>query len=144
MTTENTFLDNIEICPLDQLLRNAYADWLDENDRPEEANRQRKWIGAYDVLARVAFPYVEEEEVEGTGEPTGVVIGRDYARVMNEVNGWADYVKNHDDIIFGSNWAQDHLHDKDNREEFWEAFEIVTGISPSSRLKNEKRYSCAC
>lgn len=37
------FLRSIEKDPRDYALRGVYADWLDENGEPEEAERQRNW-----------------------------------------------------------------------------------------------------
>jgi uncharacterized protein (TIGR02996 family) len=47
MTDEQAFLNKIAENPLDEGPRGAFADWLDEHDRPEEADRQRKWVKVY-------------------------------------------------------------------------------------------------
>jgi uncharacterized protein (TIGR02996 family) len=42
-TDEQSFLDAIAARPDDEAVHGAFADWLDENDRPEEAAFQRRW-----------------------------------------------------------------------------------------------------
>jgi uncharacterized protein (TIGR02996 family) len=50
---QEVFLKGIEADPLDEGLRGVYADWLDEHDRPEEAQRQREWVKAFRHVVRV-------------------------------------------------------------------------------------------
>lgn len=49
---EAAFVDHLAAQPEDETARLAYADWLDEHERPEEAARQRKMAPGHRALAR--------------------------------------------------------------------------------------------
>lgn len=130
----------VDEAPLDPARRWVYADWLDDHDRPLEADRQRKWVEAYEFLAPIADHYTEIEDDDGN------VIGdrpRIYADVMKYIQRWADQVSKHDMLIFDSNFAQDYVVGE-VKERFWECMYVLTGVTPSEWLKGEDAYQCSC
>lgn len=59
--------------PNDRLTRAAYADWLDEHDRPEEADWQRRWplSEIEDLKGRAEEAEAEAEHLRERGEDWG-------------------------------------------------------------------------
>lgn len=58
MTDRAAFLRAIAAAAWDdELPRLVYADWLDEHDEPEEADRQRKWVPAVRWLREYAVKH---------------------------------------------------------------------------------------
>jgi uncharacterized protein (TIGR02996 family) len=61
MNDKNDFLAAIVAAPEDYSLRKVYADWLDEHDEPEEADRQRRfeasdrWLREYAVTHSISY-----------------------------------------------------------------------------------------
>lgn len=160
------FLEAIEKAPMDEVARNIYADWLDEQGEVEEANRQRKFVPALGVLEKYANPdweetqpgyrekYIEKYGQDEWDEVWGKSGGPDpfpYEQLMREVEWWKEGVLGKSPygsgtpwIGFGSNFAQDELRDEEKKQEFWEAFEVVTGIKAPVALKQQEWYKCAC
>jgi uncharacterized protein (TIGR02996 family) len=149
---ESAFLAAIRATPEDQAPRGAYADWLDEHDRPEEADRQRRHVGAYEYICQFAravedggYDYDEDgEQIEGT-------LKFDYAEVMAEVEWWRKTVTGEDAtcgqggrIGFSTVTAQDLTGDPATRARFWEAFYVLTGVRAPEELRNQEWYHCAC
>lgn len=156
MEQERAFLDAIKASPLDHGLRMMYSDWLDENDRAEEAVRQRQWIDAYHVIKDYTREWYNCDYDEDGQEIPG---SRkfDYDAVMDEVAEWENMIRNRGKEIvynwgrytialsFSTNHAQEVLGESaENRAEFWKAFTVLTGLEPPADLKEQEWYSCAC
>ena len=135
----NAFEKALLETPLDSLTRGVYADWLEEQGLDDEAQRQRDWTPAYDFLKKFADPYALYVD-EDTPTPKGYV----YADVMREIEGWKEQIQREGNVIFGSNYCQDTLHDPEIKEKFWRAFEVITGVSPPLKLRQREWYGCAC
>jgi len=116
--------------------RLIYADWLEENDEPEEAMRQRKWTEAarwlHDFAARCGYTGYDDDIQEPITFDTLVQAGHD----------WID----HEDYFtqIGSEEARTLMWEPGNRELFWEHWQTVTGIKVSDEQKEVAPFSCSC
>ena len=145
---EKAFIASCEANPVDEAPRLVFADWLDEHDRPEDAQRQRQWVAAY----RFLMPFVRGGEHDYDEKTYKPIPPKDvpFKEMMKSINYWAESIKRKgldrygDTICFDSKYAQDELWDKTKRAEFWRCMEIITGLSASDELRNQEGYSCAC
>ena len=161
---EKAFLAAIDANPEDEAVRGIYADWLDERDRPEEAERQRKHLEAVRFLGKFTDGYrwkYDDETDERVGD--GPVQHDGYAEIMQSVEWWRRTVVSDrsglekprwgsDDPLYGlggsisfnTDDAPEMLSDPEVRREFWEAFRIVTGVEAPESLRTQDWYRCAC
>lgn len=138
---EQAFLNLIEANPDDRAPRLVYADYLDEHDRPEEANRQRQWHDSREWLKDYAVRLSPYETNGLTDWKTGKTLigypalGRDgaYEAMMERVEDDAEVFASGSDLH-----SLDELRDAD---EFFKHLAIVLGraVNPS-----ELSYSCSC
>lgn len=141
---ENAFINAFKDKPLDEVGRGAYADWLDEHGRHEEAEQQRKWIKSILHLAPYYdyYAYYPDEEsgvgikILSTKQVWEMV---EYWKGGNNGNGF-----DMDEPYFNSTWAQDELRDHYSREKFWDAFEVITGKRPKEEVRHCNFYRCPC
>jgi uncharacterized protein (TIGR02996 family) len=147
---QDVFLRAIEAEPLNEAMRGVYADWLDENDQPEEAQRQREWVKAFHYLAQFTREHYDGWEYDDDGERIPGTLKYDFAKVMDEVGWWKESVTEGTAYIqkgsigFSTVYAQDELHDPEKRREFWRCFKVITGVEASEELRNQEWYRCAC
>lgn len=141
----------------DPARRIIYADWLDEHDEPEEANRMRQYEEAmawFDKLA-ADFPNPDwptpehEEEYDwqpgDTKEPRYrvdvtrewlIALGNSATADTDHQGGYAS-VGDREDL-------QQRLYEEGVKAAFWHNWEIVTGIHPPHIVHNWTSFGCAC
>lgn len=148
---EKAMLAALKKTPLDEGLRLAYADWLDENDRPDEGQRQREWIKAFNYILQFTRTDEESWEYDDEGEKIPDSHTINYKGVMDEVEWWRSTVTGEytqyglgGSIGFGTTYAQDALQDAATRREFWRCFKVLTGVEAPEDLRNQEWYHCAC
>ena len=133
------FLDAIAAASWDDPLpRLVYADWLEENDEPEEADRQRNYVPAERYLRELADKF-------GGTEPDYPYYG-----------GWVP-ITFEDLIAAGRQWlssgshftqmgsgvARDVMHYEGVCERYWQCWEVITGIRVPSDARGIP-FSCSC
>jgi uncharacterized protein (TIGR02996 family) len=95
----------------DELPRNIYADWLDEHDQPDEANRQRKYVSAERWLRTFA---------------DGI-----YASYQSILDAAAARYNKGASTLVGDNLgfdAQNSYITNDNSIKFWECWSVIAGV----------------
>ncbi len=129
----SAFLEAIEADRTNNVLRHVYADWLDERDNPDEANRQRMWCSAWKWMEEFAARCHSIEwgiqNVAGRG-PNREPLTAD--EVILAGTRYVDYFETGGDsfIYFSSidsEETEDLLHRPEVVGEFWHNYEIVTG-----------------
>lgn len=153
MNLEQSFLKVLETQPKDQATRNAYADWLEDEDRPEEADRQRNWITAYEWMeARAAECGGQREEYDWDGTMEGVWEPITAQVMIQAGHNWLaarDYF-----VQRGTETARSVMGGR--MEDYWKYWSIVTGINPprqallsewnfeAERNQLANIFSCSC
>lgn len=133
------FLDEIKNNPYDISVRAIFADWLDEHDEPEEAELFRSWTldkhqEAEDWIKSFALEINNETveyyayEQDGLSYDKLIMIGHDH------LDNGRQYCLPFDtpDTVY------------DNRDKFWDCFEIVTGRRVNRNEINGTVFRCAC
>lgn len=130
---QRAFLAAIKAEPENYLHRQVYADWLDEHDTPEEANRQRafeaadRWLREFwrDVLGGV----IEADWYFNSGDINT------YDRFIEEVR------KNAGDCVAILPYeTPDEVFTY--TQKFWECVQIVTGVIIEDKTTAPFRCSC--
>jgi uncharacterized protein (TIGR02996 family) len=163
MIEQAAFLEAIKKNEDDTATRLVYADWLDEHDEPEEADRMRRWQASKQWLLAWARSvnygkwecdedgnYLKDEsgsrvpaKKDNLGDPHAYedVIEAGHAVCRGEVYCW------------GSDAAQDYFFTKDYRSgdgekvrEWLSHWSTVTGIVVPNLDRHAKRppFRCAC
>jgi len=157
---DEAFRAKIAENPLDQLARDVYSDYLEENGDQEEADRQRQWTAAY----RHLWPFTgiwNDEKYEKFYDDEGDLIADESALAAGEETSrsenvgqvfeileyWLSEVRDKDpEICFNNDWAADELRGRDSmhkRTEFLNALSVVAGTKlPESG--SGVRFRCAC
>lgn len=159
---EQAFLNSLSDNPLDQAGRGAYADWLDEQDRPDEATRQRKWVVAVQELSRYSrawqdskFVGYDESRLGKWGDPEPVyksgIDKEGHDGIVREAGEWGTMVEGKDtyfgpepNVFFATDAAQELMRNRTNREKFFAALEVVTGVKAPAKLLKQEFFRCAC
>lgn len=139
------FEDMIARDPFDRATRKVYADWLDEHDRPEQADENRRWGDAEEAalknLVRFVYPYRDDpDEDDPYADPEPI----DWKRVLDRAAFWGKEAEEGEEPCFDSNFAQDTLQDPKERERFWADIQLLTGHEAEDKVKAEEFYRCAC
>jgi uncharacterized protein (TIGR02996 family) len=109
---DDAFRSAIAANRFDVGLRQVYADWLDENDRPEEAAYQRRWTPEVGAAEDWLHEFAEKS---GLGYEEAVRAGTRYVETGVE---WG----------VGTNWEPETLLETDDAlAAFWRSVELVTG-----------------
>ncbi len=123
-----TWEKTIESRPDDQTTRLVYADWLEQNDQPEEADRQRKYLASERWLKNFAdIVDADFEEMMDVAESHCLDDEGDRKKV------WPDY------LIDGGKWDGEQTPEK-----FWVHYHIVTGRNPDTEYGLPGIFSCSC
>lgn len=145
MISQQVWDRSLDANPLDHNQRCIYADWLDEQGREDEADRQRKYVDAFNFLADFSRAYYDSWEHDDDGERIPGTQTVNYKEILAEIEYWAETGTSDNGPSFGTTSAQSELHNnKDTREEFWQCVFIVTGIMASDEVKEQDWYHCAC
>lgn len=144
---EEAFLDRIKEEPKDAFARACYADFLDENDRPEEADFLRTWTPELHDQAVTFFTNLAEEMTREDGDEAG-----DYMTDKTDVDdlvacGWKHVEYGLSSCPVGSGfWADEWICDEKNRKQFWYYWSMITGkpFTPDSPglLRDGYLFSC--
>lgn len=160
MNEQQEFLDYIAQHPEDSSARLVYADWLEEHDQLEEADRQRKYALAEKWLRKFAKKcgetctnynevwntYFESDQSQEAGEQASNA--EQYQEITYEmvVQAGIDYIESDGNEWFtqyGSEGARDQAYGK-TLKEYWKNIEIVTGLKVPNKFQDESPFSCSC
>jgi len=136
---ERDFLAAIEVAPTDEAPHKVYADWLDEHDRPEEADWHRLWTAKAARAARKwfeGFAAQHSHELDEGGPPYTaddmIQYGRDFLR-----DGTPH-------IQYGMSLQEFMAYDA-SRREFWRNWGLATGTYvPDETADAGYVFSCTC
>lgn len=141
----------IDADPTDFTTSAVYADWLDEHDRPEEANfmRQRQSLYADAVKWMTEFSETEMPVDENGDDYYPLMVYKKLIELeLIELGRHAmqAYVR---DSQFNLNihcGANERFRDKlrVHRERFWECWSIITGIYVPQETAENSSFSCSC
>jgi len=141
---QEAFLARIKEKPDDEALRQVYADWLDEHDQPDEANRQREAVGAIQWLRAFMlrinyYDYDEEtyERIPGTAKEGQPHTFQDILDIGQEgLNG---------EGCFGTDAGADVFREGEvSKEEFFRNWSLVTGVPVTETQAEDVYFRCAC
>lgn len=124
------FLKAIEASPLDFELRMIYADWLEENDEPEEATRQRKYQSSYEWMKSFASEHFRWAEPHHYTAEEMIEAIKDYVEIGDYFN--QDGHTSLKDLDIG------------DMQEVYNHFEVLTGIKVIESKRDENPFSCSC
>lgn len=136
MNLQEGFLKALEENEDDTATRLIYADWLDENNQPEEAARQRAWPEA----KRWMLEFVRENNYDaGYYECRNI----DYNTLIELARESIEGSYNYPGFSCGNNETMcDAL--RNNKETFWKNWSIITGIALPEGFIKACFFSCAC
>jgi uncharacterized protein (TIGR02996 family) len=122
----------------DTMTRLVYADWLDEQGEPEEADRQRKWTAAKAWLVKLCQDYNEYPDYEMfISYPVLIDLAWE---AVEEAEIFQEPVRIH--CCNNMNMC-DAL--RSNHREFWKNWSIVTGLrAPPDVEDGFGQFSCGC
>lgn len=117
--------------PTDYNLRLVFADWLDQHDEPEEADRQRKYRAAKEWVRDFADK-----------------IDQGYSFLLRCAREWLEYRRDDGDnwdnyVHMGTNEGYKDATDEDWAK-FWVNYEIVTGEKVPMEKRDGPTFSCSC
>ncbi len=116
------FLQALERNPTDEAMHKVFADWLDEHDEPEEADKQRKWsLEKYEAQERIVRFATRYADGDTEGMVEGLLRGQ---------------------YCFSSDYGPENARDDD---QLWEDIQLVTEtkIDVESHIE-QSRFNCAC
>ncbi len=126
---QEAFVAQLRDNPEDHATRLVYADWLDDHDQPEEADRMRKWRSAREWLARFASSH--DQTLQGV-----VAIGDGYDP---KAVGQRDY---------GDTGLYERLGEPDVQREFWRCWSVYTGKAEPPQdpdyPDDRNPFTCSC
>jgi uncharacterized protein (TIGR02996 family) len=127
---EDAFRKALAEDPYDLATHLAFADWLDENDRPEEADLQRRWTA---LKQRESERWLKAfaEEVSSCETILGDRVHPDGFTYEDVIRTGHNYLNEGDKVHVGEQIQvnlniSNHL-DEDEAKIFWGHFEVVTG-----------------
>jgi uncharacterized protein (TIGR02996 family) len=137
---ERALLAAIAAAPDDEAPHKVFADWLDEHDRPEEADWHRLWTTKAARKARKWFESFAAEHsaeiLDEGGQPYTAAdmigFGEDYLRAG----------KYH--VQYGMS-LQEFMYVDANRQRFWRHWALATGtFVPEETVETAYVFSCTC
>ncbi len=137
MNERDAFLKVLAANEDDTTVRLVYADWLDEQGEHEEADRQRKWPAAKEWLIRLSRdnnpPSEDDPDEWFISYQTLLELGREGVERTGDWYGFS----------CANNMSMcDAL--RENSEEFWKNWSIVTGVPLPPDIEEKSGFSCAC
>lgn len=139
MNLQNAFLKALAENEDDTTTRLIYADWLDEHGKHEEADRQRKWPAAKGWLVEFCrdhnpSPGDEDPYLQVLSYADLIELGREAIEETDEER--LGFHCGNNDIMC------DAL--RENSQEFWKNWSILTGIPLPPDVEGISYFSCAC
>ena len=137
---ERALLAAIDAAPDDEAPHKVFADWLDEHDRPEEADWHRLWTPKAAKAARTWFGSFATEHSEDLEARSGekytaedmIGFGRDF---LTDGRLHTQYGMS----------LQEFMFDDDNRQKFWRNWALATGtFVPDDAVEEGYVFSCTC
>ena len=137
---EKALLKAIEAAPDDEAPHKVYADWLDEHDRPEEADWHRLWTTKAAKAARKWFQKFAAEHSEEMLE-----VGGPAYTAKDMIQYGRDFLKDGSYHVQYGMSLQEFMYDDDNRREFWRNWALATGtFVPDETAETGYVFSCTC
>jgi uncharacterized protein (TIGR02996 family) len=141
---EQAFLNVIEKHPRDKDTRLVYGDWLEENDRIEEADFVRAWTEKkyYEAIEWIKKFKDDVNKEDGGGDYDSETTMEDIIQA-----GW-NHVK-HGSVcsLVGSGfWADEQIADDEFRNAFWTHWSVITGKAflPKGESHTRDGYLFSC
>lgn len=136
MSTERqAFLAALAADEDDTTTRLVFADWLDEHDEPEEADRMRKWPAAKAWLVDFAKGHTHWDNPGGEVTAADLIAAGAAFVDSGGLEMWYQH---------GSDSLQSYAFLSSNRREFWEAWSTVTGRACPEELRDDQVFRCGC
>ena len=140
---ERCFLRAVEAAPLDEAPHGVFADWLDEHDRPEEADWHRRWRAADALAARGWFEKLSREKGHrGYGEDRGYYSADDLigAGLASLESGWSELTQRDGTSL------QTFMYDESGRRQFLTNLALATGryVNVDAVQDGYQPFSCSC
>ena len=123
----HAFMRNIAEDPTDQLRRDIYADWLEEQGDDDEGLRQREWNASREWM---------ESWASGVNIAYTDVIEAGMSVFSPGVYGWDYHVQ------YGEDVAQSQMYH--DRPEWWRHWQIITGLRVNLKQQEFTVFSCSC
>jgi len=144
---EQVYLQTLQADEDDDATRAMYADWLDEQGRHDEAERQRKWPEAkawlVELLAAHEGQYWEDED--GNMQPSDEW-SPDFKEFVETVQDSLENLRagGHDPWGSFTTYNNNSLADaiNSNREQFWRVWSVLTGDPPPPEDRDYFRCGC--
>ncbi len=118
------FIKALEAEPNDTETRKVFADWLEEHDEPEEADRQRQMT---------TVEYQERKEAEEWLRQFCGKYGADYDELLEACSSQGGYCFGDDDGPYAT-----------RKSSFWDNIEIVLNRSFDEDHRENTPFRCAC
>ena len=133
------FLHKISEDKYDQTTRLIFADWLDENDYPEDANKQREWTPEWQKSEDWLTDFAERCT-------EGYELDEDYKKCTLEqlvkvINCYLE--DGSSSVMSGLGFAAQDLYDEE-REAFWYHWEEYTKATVDETYRTSEPFRCGC
>lgn len=141
MNMRDAFLKALAENEDDTTTRLIYADWLDEQGEHEEADRQRRWPAAKAWLVQFCREYNPDPDNEdpywNISYEKLIELGRQAIEeeATEDTWGFGFHCGNNETMC-------DAL--RENSQEFWMNWSIITGIPLPPDIDEKSSFSCAC
>jgi uncharacterized protein (TIGR02996 family) len=136
---ERGLLAAIAAAPDDEAPHKVYADWLDEHDRPEEADWHRLWTPAAARAARKWFQTFAAEHSDELGEGGPPYTAKDMIQYGRDFLRDGSY-----HVQYGMS-LQEFMSADASRREFWRNWALATGTYvPDETAETGYVFSCTC
>jgi uncharacterized protein (TIGR02996 family) len=149
MSEREAFESALRVDPYDRVTRLVFADYLEENDQPEEADWQRAWTPrrqkGEEYLRGFADRINAGERSRGwPGDPPVPEVT--FEEVVEAARA---YVKDRDISVLGGQGysAQTLLQDEDTARLFWEAYQAYSGEAfdiDDDDFGPTEAFQCSC
>ena len=155
---EREFLNALRADDEDELTRNAYADWLLENDRPEGADRQRAWVASkkwmMSFLKEINYgPYVRDPDGNPVEDEDGNYVKDTDPDNIGGPHQLYDAIEagfgalSGDGYTWSSDAGSDYFNtgDPEKSREFFKHWQVLTGAPlPAESVVEDPPFRCAC